>query len=177
MATSTVSNSPLDSSSTTSSTLTSAPVTTTTTPAAAAPPTPAAPTPAPAAAPTTGIMPAALPIALRVAFTLNTTDGLRQISFGLEKDTDGVTTDWTITFVLFERTDPSADFGSAVVSLNVFVASPLHGNAETAAHQGLTSAQAAHATGPGADAAKAVSTGELPLPMGNRIIQGTLATA
>jgi hypothetical protein len=165
MATQTISNTPLDSGSTT------------TTPTAAAPPTPAAPTPAPQAIPTTGIVPAALPIALRVAFTLNTTDGLRQISFGLEKDTDGVTTDWTITFVLFERTDPSADFGSAVVSLNVFVASPLHGNAETAAHQGLTPAQAAHATGPGADAAKAVSAGELPLPMGNKIIQGTLAAA
>src|ERR1700689_4858847 len=115
MATQTISNTPLDSGSTT------------TTPTAAAPPTPAAPTPAaptpaPQAIPTTGIVPAALPIALRVAFTLNTTDGLRQISFGLEKDTDGVTTDWTITFVLFERTDPSADFGSAVVSLNVFVA-------------------------------------------------------
>jgi hypothetical protein len=170
MATSTISNSSLDSGSTRNSTSTSTPPATDTTLVAAAPQT-AAPAPIPA----TGTMPAALPIALRVSFTLNTTDGLRQISFGLEKDTDGVTTDWTITFILFERTDPNADFGSPVVSLNVFVVSHLHGSAETAAHQGLTPAQAAHATGPGADAAKAVSTGELPLPMGNRIIQGTLA--
>jgi hypothetical protein len=174
MATSTISTPSIDSGGAASPTSTFAPVSPT--PILPAPaPTPV--TPAPAVIATTGIMPPALLIALKAAFTLNTLDGLRQISFGLEKDTDGVTTDWTITFVLFERTDPSADFGSAVVSLNVFVASPLHGNAETAAQQGLTPAQAAHATGPGADAAKAVSTGELPLPMGNRIIQGTLATA
>jgi hypothetical protein len=169
MATSTITNPSLDSSSTASSTLTPAPVSPT------APVAAVLETPAPAAIPSTGTMPAALPIALKVSFTLNTTDGLRQISFGLEKDTDGVTTDWTITFVLFERTDPSADFGSAVVSLNVFVASSLHDSAETAAHQGLTTAQAAHAAGPAADAAKAVSTGALSLPLGNRVIQGTLA--
>jgi hypothetical protein len=120
-------------------------------------------------------MPAALPIALKVSFTLNTTDGLRQISFGMEKDTDGETTDWTITFVLFERTDPSAVFGSPVVSHTVFVASNLHDKAEAAAHQGLTPPQTAHATRPAADAAKAVSKGELPLPLGNRMVQGTLA--
>jgi hypothetical protein len=140
-------------------------------PIAAAP----APLPTVASTPSTGTMPPALPIALKVNFTLNTTDGLRQISFGLEKDTDGVTTDWTITFVLYERTDPTVDFGNAVVSLTVFVADPLQANAETAAHTGLTPTQAAHATGPAADAAKAVSTGDLPLPIGNSIIQGTLA--
>lgn len=181
MATSTISNASLDPS-TASSILAPAPVSPTTIPVAAAPqaaaPQAAAPAAAaPAAIPSTGIMPAALPIALKVSFTLNTTDGLRQISFGLEKDTDGVTTDWTITFVLFERTDPSADFGSAVVSLNVFVASPMHDAAETAAHQGLTPAQAAHATGPAADAAKEVSTGDMPLPMGNKIVRGTLTAA
>jgi hypothetical protein len=171
MGTSTIPSSTLDSSGTASSTAAPAPASTSTTPNA-----PVAQTPGPASTPSTGTMPAALPIALKVSFTLNTPDGLRQISFGLEKDTDGITTDWTITFVLFERTDPSADFGSAVVSLSVFVASPLQTNAETAAHQGLTPAQAAHATGPAADAAKAVSMGALPLPMGNKIIQGTLAS-
>ena len=75
----------------------------------AAPADTTAPLPTVAATPSTGIMPAALPIALKVNFTLNTLDGLRQISFGLEKDTDGVTVDWTITFVLFERTDPTVD--------------------------------------------------------------------
>jgi len=146
-------------------------------PAAVAAPIAAATPPLPTvtATPSTGTMPAPLQIALKVNFTLNTTDGLRQISFGLEKDTDGVSTDWTITFVLYERTDPTVDFGNAVVSLTVFVASPLQANAETAAHSGLTPTQAAHATGPAADAAKAVSTGDLPLPVGNNIIQNTLA--
>jgi hypothetical protein len=146
-------------------------------PAAASAPIAAATPPLPTvtSTPSTGTMPQALQIALKVSFTLNTTDGLRQISFGLEKDTDGVSTDWTITFVLYERTDPTVDFGNAVVSLTVFVASPLQANAETAAHSGLTPAQAAHAIGPAADAAKAVSTGDLPLPVGSDIIQGTLA--
>lgn len=148
-----------------------------TTIAAAAAPIAAAPPPLPTvtATPSTGMMPAPLQIALKVNFTLNTTDGLRQISFGLEKDTDGVSIDWTITFVLYERTDPTVDFGNAVVSLTVFVASPLQANAETAAHSGLTPAQAAHAVGPAANAAKAVSAGSLPLPVGNDIIQSTLS--
>jgi hypothetical protein len=119
-------------------------------------------------------MPAALPIALKVSFTLNTPDGLRQISFGLEKDSDGMNVDWTITFVLYERTDPNKPFGSALVSLNVFVASSLHQNAEIAAHNGLTPAQTAHATGPAADAAKQAQAGTMPLPVANNIIQNSL---
>ena len=119
-------------------------------------------------------MPPALPIALKVSFTLNTPDGLREISFGLEKDTDGTSVAWTITFVLFERTDTTKAFGDPIVSLNVFVAPPLHANADAAAHTGLTPVQTAHATGPAADAAKAVHEGTMPLPVGNKIIQNSL---
>jgi len=141
----------------------------------AAPTTPTPPTsPAPGTTTTTGTMPAALPIALKVSFTLNTPDGLRQISFGLEKDTDGTNVNWTITFVLFERTDTTKSFGDPIVSLNVFVASSLHAHAETAAHNGLTPVQTAHATGPAADAAKAVQAGDMPLPVGNKIIQNSI---
>jgi hypothetical protein len=122
----------------------------------------------------TGTQPPALPIALKVDFELNTPDGLRQISFGLEKDTDGVKVNWTITFVLSERTDTSTPFGDPLVSLRVFVASALHPHAETAAQNGLTAKQTAHATGPAADAAKAVHEGTMPLPTGNKIIQNTL---
>jgi hypothetical protein len=106
--------------------------------------------------------------------TLNTPDRLREISFGLEKDTDGAKVNWTITFVLYERTDPTEAFGDPVVSLNVFVASTLHANAETAAHNGLTPAQTAHATGPAASAAKEAQAGTIPLPVANNIIQNTL---
>ncbi len=127
-----------------------------------------------ASTPPTGSMPPALPIALKVNFTLTTPDGKRQISFGLEKDTDGVKVNWTITFVLYERTDPTQPFGDPMVSLNVFVASTLHANAAAAAQNGLTPAQTAHATGPAADAAKAVNAGTMPLPVGNNIIQSSL---
>jgi|ERR1700733_4991184 len=133
------------------------------------PATPASGTPPPA-----GSTPPALPIALKVSFTLNTPDHLREISFGLEKDTDGVKVNWTITFVLYERTNATASFGDPVVSLTVFVASALHANAATAAQNGLTPVQTAHATGPAADAAKAVQAGSMPLPVGNNIIQNTL---
>jgi hypothetical protein len=132
-------------------------------------------TPSPSAAkPPSGTTAPALPIALKVSFTLNTPDGLREISFGLEKDTDGIKVNWTITFVLYERTDTTKAFGDPVVSLNVFVASSLHANAETAAHTGLTPTQTAQATGPAADAAKAAHAGSVPLPVANRIIQDTL---
>jgi len=127
----------------------------------------------PAGAPSTGTLPPALPIALKVSFTLNTPDGLRRISFGLEKDTDGVNVNWTINFVLHERTDPNKPFGEALVSLDVFVAAALHAKAEAAA-KGLTPAQTAHATGPAADAAKAVQAGTMPAAVGDKIIQGTL---
>jgi hypothetical protein len=137
--------------------------------------TPASPTPpVSGTTPPTGTMPPALPIALKVSFTLNTPDGLREISFGLEKDTDGTKVNWTITFVLYERTDTTKSFGDPIVSLNVFVASTLHANAETAAHNGLTPVQTAHATGPAADAAKQVQAGAMPLPAGNKIIQNSL---
>jgi hypothetical protein len=118
--------------------------------------------------------PPALPIVLKVSFTLNTPDGLRQIFFELEKDLDGVKVNWTITFKLCERTDTGNPFGDPVVSLRVFVASTLHANAEAAALNGLTPPQTAHATGPAANAAKAVQAGTMPLPVGNKIIQDTL---
>jgi hypothetical protein len=118
--------------------------------------------------------PPALPIALKVAFTLNTPDGLRRISFGLEEDVDGSTVNWTITFKLWERTDLANPFGDPIVSLTVFVASALHANAQTAASNGLTPAQTAHATGPAANAAKAVQAGTMPAPLGHKIIQDTL---
>jgi hypothetical protein len=118
--------------------------------------------------------PSALPIALKVNFTLNTPDGLRRISFGLQKDTDGTKVNWTITFVLYERPDTANPFCDPVVSLTVFVASTLHTNAETAASHGLTPAQTARATGPAANAAKAAQAGTMPLPICHKIVQDTL---
>jgi hypothetical protein len=144
-------------------------------PGSGAPSSPSAPAKSSSsAAPATGTQPPALPIALKVDFELNTPDGLRKISFGLEKDTDGTNVNWTITFVLFERANKNTPFADPLVSLKVFVASTLHHNAETAAHNGLTPVQTAHATGPAADAAKAVHEGTMPLPTGNKIIQNTL---
>jgi hypothetical protein len=115
-------------------------------------------------------------VALKISFTLTTPDGLRQISFGLEKDTDGASVQWTITFVLCERADPCKPFGDPIVSLSVFVAPPLHAKAQAVADaNGLTPAQTAHATGPAADAAKAAQAGTIPQAVAKQSIQQTLA--
>lgn len=126
-----------------------------------------------ATTPTTGTPPPTLPVALHVEFLLNTPDNLRQINFGLEKDTDGTTVNWTIIFTLFERTDPTVAYSSPLISLKVFVAAELHPHAEQAV-AGLTPVQTAHATGPAANAAKKVHDGTMPKPVGDLIIQNTL---
>ena len=120
-----------------------------------------------------GTQPPALPIALSIDFELITPDGLRRVEFGLEKDTDGTRVNWTITFILSERANSNADF-EQVASLHVLVASALQDAAATAATNGLTPAQTAHATGPAAEAVKAVNTGELPPAAGGKIVQNTL---
>lgn len=137
-------------------------------------PSPGTPASGSGSTPAGGSSPPALPIAIKVSFTLNTPDGLRQISFGLEKDTDGIKVQWTITFTLYERTDKTKAFGDPVVSLTVVVAPALHANAETAAQNGLTPTQTAHATGPAADAAKAAQAGNIPAAVANNQIQNTL---
>ena len=100
-----------------------------------------------------------LPVVLKVDFTLITPDGQRKISFSLEKDSDGTKTTWTITFTLYEKQAGATTFGDPIISLNVVVSPALSGNAQTVAQNGLTAAQAAHATGPAADAAKALANG------------------
>jgi hypothetical protein len=121
-------------------------------------PAPATPSPAPAAG--GGNASPSLPVALKVDFTLITPDGNRKIGFTLEKDSDGTNTTWTITFTLYEKQAGATTFGDPMISLNVTVSSTLHANAQTAATNGLTAAQTAHATGPAADASKALANGE-----------------
>jgi hypothetical protein len=100
-----------------------------------------------------------LPVVLKVDFTLITPDGQRKIGFSLEKDSDGTKTTWTITFTLYEKQAGATTFGDPIISLNVVVSPVLGGNAQSVAQNGLTAAQAAHATGPAADAAKALANG------------------
>lgn len=102
---------------------------------------------------------AALPVALKVDFTLITPDKQRKIGFSLEKDSDGTKTTWTISFTLYEMQAGATTFGDPSVSLNVVVVPTLHANAQTIAQKGLTAPQVAHATGPAADDAKALANG------------------
>jgi hypothetical protein len=116
-----------------------------------------------------------LPIVLNVQFTINTPDRLKQITFGLEKQTDDVAVNWTITFILYERNAPHLPFGDAIVNLSVFVASKLNQQAQAVADaNGLTPEQTAHAIGPAAEAAKAAQAGTMPQPVADNIIQNTL---
>jgi hypothetical protein len=100
-----------------------------------------------------------LPVVLKVDFTLITPDGQRKIGFSLEKDSDGTKTTWTISFTLYEKQAGATTFGDPTISLNVVVAPTLSAKAQTVAQNGLTAPQAAHATGPAADAAKALADG------------------
>jgi hypothetical protein len=94
-------------------------------------------------------------VKIHVKFTLNTPDGLRRVTFELEKDTqDDGSIDWKITFQLFERDSKTAAFGDPIVDLEVEVDSKLNSKAETMADDGMSTNQAAFAIGPAADTAK-----------------------
>jgi hypothetical protein len=112
-------------------------------------------------------------IAIKVAFELNTTDGLRRVNFGLEKDFTGTDIIWRINFQLWERTDRTIAFADAIVTLLVQVNPQLNARAE-AATKGLTPAQTAHATGPAADAALAGQNDGLDPAIVHSEVQGTL---
>ena len=112
-------------------------------------------------------------IALNVVFDLNTPDGKRKVHFGLEKDVVGGDIVWKIEFALFERTDTTKPFGPAIVSIAVQVDPSLNAQADQAS-KGLTPSQTAHATGPAAEAMKAAHAGQLPQPVADSAIQGTL---
>jgi hypothetical protein len=94
-------------------------------------------------------------VKIHVKFTLNAPDGLRRVSFDLEKDTaDDGKVSWKITFQLFERDRKGDDFGDAIVDLLVEVDSKLNTAAQAMADNGMTTRQAAFAIGPAADTAK-----------------------
>jgi hypothetical protein len=114
-------------------------------------------------------------IAIKVKFTLNAKNGLRRVSFGLEKDTDGSDIKWVIKFQLFERDKKTDDFGDAIVDLDVEVDEKLNAKAETVAKNGLTTGQSAFALGPASDDAKAAANGEIAQDEANDTIQSTLS--
>lgn len=114
-------------------------------------------------------------IAIKVNFQLNTPDGLRRVIFGLEKDTQGDVIAWKINFQLFERSNKTDDFGDAIVTLDVEVDSQLNSQAESAAVNGLTASQSAHALGPAADDAEASAEGDIDQDDAKQTVQDTLA--
>lgn len=114
--------------------------------------------------------------AIKVVFALDTLDGLRKISFGLEKDLKGTDPIYTIHFQLQERlktTDPFID----VVTLDVTIDdAALHPAAQAVmTNNGLTPPQAAHAVGPAADDAKGTTTGDVDPDDAHDTIQNTFA--
>jgi len=114
-------------------------------------------------------------IGIKVHFVLNTTDGLRRVIFGLEKNTQGTEIKWTINFQLFERANKTDQFGDAIVDVDVEVDTDLNDKAETTAHQPtLTPPQSAHAVGPAADDAKAAKNKQIDQSDADGTIQDTL---
>jgi cellulose biosynthesis protein BcsQ len=113
-------------------------------------------------------------LALTVAFTLNTLDGLRKVSFGLKKYVKGSDINWSLSFELQERKSAADAAFAIVVILDVNVDFALHRAAEEAATDGLTASQVAHALGPAADEAKGTLTGEIDPDDARATILGTL---
>ena len=101
-------------------------------------------------------------VSLAVNFELNTSNGLRKVIFGLEKDTkpEGVV-EWQIHFTLFERAKRTDPFGDAIVKLDVKVDIAEFHNAEALAHSKPSPEQAGEIVGPVAEDAKAVKSGDL----------------
>lgn len=101
---------------------------------------------------------------ISVDIEVQTTDRLRKVIFGLEKETadDGDVT-WTINFQLFERATKTDDFGDPLAKLDgVVVKAANHDVAEVAATAGkLTKPQAEHALGPASVDAKRFKAGKI----------------
>ena len=94
-------------------------------------------------------------VKIHVKFTLNTPDGLRRVTFDLEKDTDEEgKVSWKIAFQLFERAKKADPFGDALVDMLVEVDSKLNSKAQAMADEGMTTPQAAFTIGPAADTVK-----------------------
>lgn len=103
-------------------------------------------------------------VSLAVNFELNTTNGLRRVIFGLEKDTQGGQVEWQIHFSLFERAKRTDDFGPPIVKVDVDVKTELQANADALAHSKPSPEQAAEIVGPVSEDAKALKKNEISKP-------------
>lgn len=101
---------------------------------------------------------------ISVDIEVQTTDRLRKVVFGLDKETaDNGEITWTINFQLFERDTKADDFGDPLVKLDaVLVKAANFDAAETAATKGsLTKSQAEFALGPASVDAKRFQAGKI----------------
>ena len=116
-------------------------------------------------------------IAIKVNFELNTSNGLRRVVFGLEKDTkqkEKIVV-WLIHFQLFERATKTDQIGDPVVKLDVEVDKELFDKAEaTSKKKALSAGQTAHVLGPASNDAKAAKAGDLDQADADETIQNTL---
>jgi hypothetical protein len=113
-------------------------------------------------------------VSLAVNFELNTTNGLRRVVFGLEKDTKGTDIEWQIHFSLFERAKRTDAFGDPIVKVDVDVHTSLNGAAEQLAQSKPTPEQAGEIIGPVAEDAKALKAKEINKPEFDESAQSVL---
>jgi len=88
-----------------------------------------------------------------IKITLDTKDGLREITFELQKTTQNGVDKWTLTFQLLERAKKTDPF-IKIVDLLIEVEKKLNPKAQAIANNSLTKKQAAYLIGPGGDKSK-----------------------
>ena len=98
---------------------------------------------------------------ISVDLEVMTTDRLKKIVFGLDKNVDGDEIQWVIDFKFFQRDKKSDEFGDPLVSLKADVKKTNNEAAEATANKGLNASQSEHLLGPGVIAAQRLKEGKI----------------
>jgi hypothetical protein len=98
---------------------------------------------------------------ISVDLEVMTTDRLKKIVFGLDKNVDGDEIQWVIDFKFFQRDKKSDEFGDPLVSLKADVKKTNNEAAEATANKGLNASQSELLLGPGVIAAQRLKEGKI----------------
>jgi len=111
---------------------------------------------------------------ISVDLEVMTSDRLKKVIFGLDKEIDKNGVHWTIAFQLLARDNKADEFGDPLVKLNVEVKRSHNDLAEETATKGLNPSQSEHLLGPGVAAAQRLKDGKTTEEQAGATIERTL---